>query len=120
MNIKRLLIAILGWFLLTSAGSLATQELPQPPEGVKDWLSRALAFLYTIAHWIGQGIIAALKYIIPKQYTIPDSLIDPIGVLAMLTIFAAATEITKRLAWIIIIIGWVLIVVRIILVFVGI
>ena len=47
--------------------------------------------------------------------TVPDELVDPIGLLAILTIFLAAATIAKRLVWIVVIAGWVLILIRLII-----
>lgn len=91
------------------------QEAPQVTPEYRDAFTKALEFLYTIAHWIGQLIAGIIHAIIPAV-TVPVSLIDAIGFLALLTVFLAVTEIAKRLAWIVVVVGWALIVVRIVMV----
>lgn len=50
--------------------------------------------------------------------SVPTDLVDPIGLLAILTIFLAIASIAKRLVWIVVIAGWVLILIRLALVIV--
>lgn len=85
------------------------------PAVKRDVLSQVFAFLYTIAHGIGQLVVKAIQTIIPEAQVL-DTLIDPIGVLALLTIFLAVYELAKKITWIIVIVGWALIAIRIVLV----
>ncbi|MCP4409172.1 MAG: hypothetical protein GY807_15725 [Gammaproteobacteria bacterium] len=81
---------------------------PVPPEGFVDQL---LAFIYTSAHWLGGLIVQLLEQIIPLQG--PEKLIDPIGYLALLTIFLIVAEVAKKITWLVVLVGWVLIVARV-------
>ena len=78
-------------------------------------LHKLLTFLYTIAHQIGAGIVKVVNLILPG-IKIPASLVDPIGVLAILTLFLVLVQAAKKIAWTIIIVGWVLILIRIFLI----
>lgn len=99
-----------------SSKSLALQE--QPPDvtpETRDAFDQILEFLYTISRWIGELIVRLVQSIVP-DITIPPSLVDAIGILALLTIFLVISDIAKRLAWIVVAVGWILIVVRIVLI----
>ncbi len=83
----------------------------------EDILTSVLAFIYTIGHWIGEkivGLIQALSGII-----IPQSIVDAIGMLVILTIFLAIAEVAKKAIWIVVAVGWVLIIVRIVILMIG-
>jgi hypothetical protein len=83
---------------------------PAPPEG---FLDQVLAFIYTSAHWLGGIIVNLLEHIVPLQS--PEKLVDPIGYLALLTVFLIVAEVAKKITWLIVIVGWVLIIVRILM-----
>lgn len=80
-------------------------------------IDKILAFIYSLGHLIGQGVVKLIATIIPSL-EFPGELVDPIGVLAILTIFLAVAAIAKKLVWIVVIAGWALILVRLILVIV--
>jgi len=80
-------------------------------------LDQLLAFIYSLGHLIGQGVVRLLGAILPSLQ-VPTDLVDPIGLLAVLTIFLAVAAIAKRLVWIVVIVGWALILIRLILVIV--
>lgn len=107
---------ILGTAALFGPVAWALQKGSPGPEGYKNILGQILAFIYTIAHGIGQLVIRAIQLVLPGETTVLSSLIDPIGVLALLTIFLAVAEVAKRITWIIVVVGWALIVIRIVLV----
>ena len=92
----------------------------QPAEGTvavssaREIIDQLLAFIYSMGHLIGQGIVRLLNTILPSM-AVPNELVDPIGLLAILTIFLAVATIAKRLVWIVVIAGWVLIIVRLII-----
>jgi hypothetical protein len=107
---------IVSSFLITGLTHLAqAQPIPQPPPQARDLFSQILEFIYTIAHGIGQVIVNIVQAIVPSV-SIPQDLVDPIGLMSILTIFLAVAEIAKRLTWLIIIVGWILILIRISLV----
>lgn len=91
----------------------AQGSLPIPSE-YQDIFDKISVFLYTIARWIGQAITGVVQSLVPTV-KIPDSLINAIGFLALLTVFLVIAEVAKRLVWIIVLIGWVLIVIRIVM-----
>ncbi len=83
---------------------------PAPPEG---WLDQFLAFIYTLAHWVGGLIVAMVENIVPLQT--PGQLVDPIGYLTLLTVLLLVSQIAKKLVWGVVVVGWVLIGIRILL-----
>jgi hypothetical protein len=80
--------------------------------------SQYLQFISAIAHATGQAIVGLIQRIVP-QATIPADLTDPIGFLAILTIFVLLAGVARRIAWIILAVGWLLIGVRLALVIMG-
>jgi hypothetical protein len=81
----------------------------------QDVINQLLSFIYSLGHLIGQGIVQLLHTILPTM-PVPTELVDPIGLLAILTLFLAIASIAKKLVWIVVIAGWVLILIRLILV----
>jgi hypothetical protein len=81
-------------------------------------LTQILQFFYTGAHALGQWIVAGIQRVLP-QAQIPDDLVDPIGFMAALTLFAILAGVARRIAWIIVAVGWVFIAVRIGLILLG-
>ena len=82
-----------------------------------DVLTQIFAFIYSIAHYIGKWIVNLLNYLLGlKGEKSLEVLADPIGFLTILTLFLILFSATKRIAWIIVIIGWVLIGIRILLI----
>jgi hypothetical protein len=113
-----------GKALLAAAASLwptlicLAQSSGQASSGsARDILDQLLAFIYSLGHLIGQGVVKLLGAILPSLQ-VPSSLVDPIGLLAVLTIFLAVATVAKRLVWIVVIVGWALIVIRLVLVIV--
>lgn len=90
------------------------EELIKPPTSFEDVLTKVLQFLHTIAAWIGE-LIAALIHSIVPSVTIPNDLVEAIGLMAMLTVFLIVVQIAKKITWIIVVVGWVLIMTRIVL-----
>jgi hypothetical protein len=78
---------------------------------LRSFLDQALTFLYTAAHWSGQFVANIVQTIV--GYQLSAELIDPIGLLILLTVLLVVSEIAKRLVWIIVLVGWLLIVIRI-------
>lgn len=85
---------------------------------LESFLNEALTFIYSIAHYIGTWVLQIIRSILPS-IDFPQSLADPIGFLAVLTIFLFLVQVAKKTVWIIVIVGWVLIIIRIILVITG-
>lgn len=83
----------------------------------EDLLTTILAFIYTIGHWIGEKIVGLIQSI--SGVAIPQTMVDAIGMLVVLTIFLAIAEVAKKAIWIIVAVGWVLIVIRILILMIG-
>jgi hypothetical protein len=82
-------------------------------------IDELLAFLYSSGHLVGQGIMRLVHTILPSVPTAKlNQLVDPVGLLAILTAFLVVVTVAKRLAWIVVIAGWVLIVIRLVMVIV--
>lgn len=78
---------------------------------LRSLLDQALTFLYTAAHGLGQLVANIVEAIV--HYQLPADLLDPLGLLILLTALLAVAEFAKRLVWIIVLVGWILIVIRI-------
>jgi hypothetical protein len=79
-----------------------------------DLLTQLLAFLSSIAHYVGLGVIKAIQSILPSVKDL-DKLADPIGYLVILTIFVVLASVARKVALVILLVGWGLILVRIVL-----
>ncbi|MBM4162464.1 MAG: hypothetical protein FJ217_15355 [Ignavibacteria bacterium] len=84
----------------------------------KEILAQVLAFVYSLAHYVGLLAVYLLGLILPNVKVAGD-LVDPIGYLAVLTAFLILIQVAKKVAWIVVIVGWALILVRILLVAFG-
>jgi len=93
--------------LVISLGSLI--DIPW-----KEILSAVLTFLYSLAHYVGMLVIYLMGQVLPAA-RVPTDLVDPIGYLALLTVFLILVQVAKKVAWIVVVAGWVLIAVRIFL-----
>lgn len=82
-----------------------------------DMLTSILTFIYTIGHWIGEKIVGLIQTI--SGILIPQSIVDAIGMLVILTIFLGIAEVAKKAIWIVVAIGWVLIIIRILMLMIG-
>ncbi len=78
-------------------------------------LHKILTFIYFLAHQIGLWIIKGVQLIFPR-IIFPDSIIDPLGFLIILTLFIFLVGIDKRITWIIICAGWILLFIRILMI----
>jgi hypothetical protein len=108
------------WVGVVAAWSQPVTVFAQPagpagPGPGTNLVDQILQFTYTVAHAVGQAIVSAIQAVLP-QATIPLDLVDPIGFLAVLTLFVLLAGVARRIAWIIVGVGWVLIAVRIALV----
>jgi hypothetical protein len=84
------------------------------PATKPDVLTQILGFLSTIARFIGMGVVQLVQYILPSVKDL-GQLAEPIGYLALLTIFVILTSAAQKVALIILAVGWALIVIRILL-----
>lgn len=80
-------------------------------------LEDVLSFIYTIGHWIGEKIVELIQLI--SGIILPQSIVDAIGMLVILTIFLAIAEVAKKAIWIVVALGWVFIVIRILMLMIG-
>jgi hypothetical protein len=80
-------------------------------------LEDVLSFIYTIGHWIGEKIVELIQFI--SGIILPQSLVDAIGMLVILTIFLAIAEVAKKAIWIVVALGWVFIIIRILMLMIG-
>jgi hypothetical protein len=79
-----------------------------------DLLTQIMAFLSTIAGYIGLGIVKVVEKILPSAGDL-SVLKEPIGYLAILTLFVILTSAARKIAVIILIAGWALILIRLVL-----
>lgn len=79
-----------------------------------DILTQLMGFLYSGAHYAGLGITGVIHSILPQAGDLAQ-VVDPIGFLALLTIFVVLTAVVKKVAVVALIAGWALILVRIVL-----
>ncbi|HDL85954.1 MAG TPA: hypothetical protein ENH11_06480 [Candidatus Acetothermia bacterium] len=118
LTLGKKLLLFAGMFLIPSVVSLAqgaTQSTKQT--SAQEIVDQILAFIYSLGHLIGEGVVKLVVAILPSMQ-FPKDLVDPIGLLAILTIFLAVASVAKKLVWIIVIAGWALILIRLILVIV--
>jgi hypothetical protein len=79
-----------------------------------DVLTQIFGFLSTFARFIGQVIVDLVHYILPSVTTL-NALAEPIGYLALLTLFVILVSAARRVALVILVAGWFLIFVRLLL-----
>jgi hypothetical protein len=79
-----------------------------------DILTQIFGFLSTIARYIGLGIVQLVQRILPSVTSL-STLAEPIGYLALFTIFVVLTGVARKVALIIVLVGWALILIRVLL-----
>ncbi len=84
----------------------------------RDVLTQIMAFAYSLAHYTGVAIAALVQRILPMAEGL-ESLADPIGYLAILSVFVVITVTVKRVAVIVLLVGWALILLRVVLMALG-
>lgn len=94
--------------------SLLIQETTDP-NSLSAVLHKVLTFIYFIAHQAGLGIIKLIQSIVPSA-KFPDSVIDALGLLIILTLFMFLVSVAKKIAWVIVFVGWILLLIRILIV----
>lgn len=85
------------------------------PKNLNVILHKILTFIYFLAHQIGLGVIKVVQSLFPRTL-FPDSLIDPLGFLIILTLFMLLVGVAKKIAWIIVCVGWILLFIRILMI----
>jgi hypothetical protein len=78
-------------------------------------LHKILTFIYFLAHQIGLGIIKIIQPLFPRN-VFPDSIVDPLGFMIILTLFIFLVGVAKKIAWIIVCVGWILLFIRILMI----
>jgi hypothetical protein len=78
-------------------------------------LHKVLTFIYYLAHQIGAGIVKLIQPLFPRS-AFPESIIDPLGFLVILTLFMLLMGVAKKIAWIIVCVGWILLLIRILMI----
>jgi hypothetical protein len=78
-------------------------------------LHKILTFIYFLAHQIGAGIVKLIQPLFPRV-AFPESIIDPLGFLIILTLFMFLVGVAKKIAWLIVCVGWILILIRILMI----
>jgi len=115
---KKLTLLITGMSLAPSFAALAQGATASAQRlSAQEIVDQILTFIYSLGHLIGQGVVKLVVAVLPSLQ-FPSDLVDPIGLLAILTIFLAVAAVAKKLVWIVVIVGWALILVRLILVIV--
>lgn len=72
-------------------------------------------FIHTIAHQIGVGMLKLLGTVFAST-RFPADLADPLGYLAVLTLFAVLLTLAKKIAWIVLAVGWGFIIIRLLMI----
>ena len=77
-------------------------------------LHNILTFIYYLAHQVGLGIFKVFRAIFAST-VFPASIIDPLGFLAILTlfIFLVSMSALKKIVWIVVCAAWILLLIRI-------
>ena len=80
-------------------------------------LHNILTFLYFLAHQIGLGVIKGAHAVFPAVL-FPDSIVDPLGFLVILTLFMllVSVDVLKKIVWIVVCAAWILLVIRILMI----
>lgn len=80
-------------------------------------LHNILTFIYFLAHQIGLGIIKGVQSIF-SGIIFPDSIIDPLGFLVILTLFMflVGVDVARKIVWIVVCAAWILLFVRILMI----
>jgi hypothetical protein len=94
--------------------SLLIQETANP-KSLSAVLHEILTFIYFLGHQAGLGIVKLIQYIVPSA-RFPESVIDAVGLLVILTIFMFLVSVAKKIAWVILCVGWVFLLIRILIV----
>jgi hypothetical protein len=84
-------------------------------KSLNEVLHKILTFIYYLAHQIGLGIIKLMQPVFPRGH-FPDSIVDPLGFLIILTLFMFLVGVAKKIAWIIVCAGWILLLIRILMI----
>lgn len=81
---------------------------------ILDWITPILQFFYTAAHWLGLQVVAGIQWLFPQARLEP--LVDPIGVMSLLTLALFTVQMARKVAWIVVATGWFLITLRMVMI----
>ena len=104
--------------IMMAGGSATAAAQDNPPaigEAERDAFAKILEFLNTIAEWLGQLIVQLIQFIVPNV-TLPGSIVETMGILALITILLVMVDLARKLVWVVVGVGWVLIAIRIVMV----
>ena len=79
---------------------------------LKNLFTPALQFAHTASHWMGEQIVGVIRMLFPGADLL-DQMIDPMGVLAILTVLLLVVQVARRAAWVVVAAGWFLISIRV-------
>ena len=85
------------------------------PKSLSAVLHEILTFIYFLGHQAGLGIVKLIQYIVPSA-RFPESVIDAVGLLIILTLFMFLVSVAKKIAWVILCVGWVFLLIRILII----
>jgi hypothetical protein len=94
--------------------SILIQETTNP-NSLSAVLHKVLTFIYFLGHQAGLVIIKLIQYIVPSAQ-FPESVIDALGLLIILTLFMFLVSVAKKIAWVIVCVGWILLLIRILII----
>jgi len=110
------------WRLATAVVLLLqVPVLADNENATKEVTNRALAFFYTAAEWIGEGLVRLVDLVLPAPP--PPGIAGPLGYLGLLTLILLVfglIDAARKVIGFLVGIGWILMVVRIFLHTVGI
>ncbi len=80
-------------------------------------LHHILTFIYYLAHQIGLGIFKVVQTVFSGT-VFPESIIDPLGFLAILTLFMflVSMDALKKIVWVVVGAAWILLLIRILMI----
>lgn len=75
----------------------------------------SVSFIFTPIYSVGNlvGKILATVILIASGVVLPDTVVNTVGLLTMITLLLALVNIAKKIAWGIVTIGWALIMIKI-------
>ncbi len=79
-----------------------------------DVLTEIFGFLYSAARYVGLGAVQIIKYMLPSVKSV-EALAEPLGFMALLSLFVILTATVRRIALVVLIAGWALILIRLLL-----
>ena len=91
---------------------LQETAISKPLNGI---LHDILTFLYFLPHQICLAGVRIVKTVFPR-IVFPDSIVDPLGFLIILTLFMILAKVAKKVAWAIVVVGWILLLIRILMI----